>query len=850
MTDIKTVEIYAPVSGKTISIDTIPDPVFAEKTIGDGISINPESDVLIAPCDGVIANIHSAHHALTLITVEGIEVLMHIGLDTVMLKGEGLHPKVEKGQTVKKGDKLIAFDRAVIEKAGKSLLTEIVITNMDKVKKLTPVIGKEVSVTKDVVLTVEVSVEATASASKGKSGNVETAESWGIEIKNPAGLHARPIAVLAAAAKKFSADIVMIKGGKEGNAKSLVSIMGLDVKKGEEIRLKATGIDAVQALKSLIPVVESGLGEDLTKAAATTSAEKPEEPKTNGKDTDNMFYGVTASPGVAVGVVVQLHDAAIHVDEFGGQPAEEKHKLSEGLKEARHQLEDLYHQTKERTGAEKAAIFLAHQELLDDPELVQSVDTLMEEGKSAAFAWQKSINQQAGALANLNNEMLAARANDLNDVGKRVLRILTGKAEEKLVLPENAIVIAQDLSPSDTASLDHDKVVGFCTVKGGSVSHAAILARSLMMPAVSGVSKKVLNILNGTHVLLDGRQGFLKVNPTAEEQAAVLRETEEEKRQRDILLKSKDEPAVTTDGVHIEVGGNVGSAYEAKQVVENGGEGIGLLRSEFLFLDRRTAPTEDEQAAVYSEIAETLGKERNVIIRTLDVGGDKPLSYLPQPMEENPFLGVRGIRLGLRHPDMLRSQVRAIFKAADKTKMRMMFPMVTTLDELIQARQLVLEEQKAFKDVNVEIGIMVEVPAAAVMADILAPHVDFFSIGTNDLTQYTMAMDRGNAELVKQADGLHPAVLRLIKSTVDGAERSGKWVGVCGSLASEKEAVPVFVGLGVKELSVPAALIPVIKDQIRKLSVKECQDLAASLLKEVTAEAVRQKINTFLNDKK
>lgn len=843
MIENKVLEIYAPLSGKTVPIESVPDPVFAGKTIGDGVSVAPSSYVLCAPCDGTVVNVHSARHALTVQTPQGIEVLMHIGLDTVLLKGRGFDLKTAVGRFVKTGDPLIAFDRELIEQNGKSLLTEIVITDMDKTDGVTAKTGKDVRVGKDVILTVALKNGRQAAAFVS-SGGVR-AESWEIEIKNPAGLHARPIAVLVGAAKRFDSDVFLQCNGKTANAKSLVAIMGLDVKKGDRVRLTANGVDAECVMKKLIPLIETGLGEDLTKPVETPS-EKPAD--VVGQQGENgVFSGIPASSGAAVGVVVQLQDVAIEVEEFGATPGEEKSKLSAALAEAGQQLSDLFEQTQKTAGSDKAAIFAAHQELLADPELLAETEKAIDKGRSAAFAWQQTINRRAAALAEMKNDLLAGRANDLRDVGKRVLRLLTGEVEQKLSLPENAVLIARELSPSDAAALDREKVVGFATVGGGASSHAAILARSLLLPAVSGLPPAVLNVLNGTPVLLDGTKGELRLNPDESEKRAAVRQEQSERAIRAGLLENKDEPAVTTDRVRLEVGGNIASIEEAREVVASGGEGVGLLRSEFLFSGRKNPPSEDEQTAVYRAIAETLGGDRTLIVRTLDVGGDKPLSYMPCPKEDNPFLGVRGLRLSLRHLDVFRCQIRAVLRAADKTKVRLMFPMVTVLEELLQAGQIVEEERKNLgMSSPVETGIMIEVPAAAIMADIFAPHVDFFSVGTNDLTQYTMAADRGNASLSPLSDALNPAVLRMIRAAVDGAAKSGRWVGVCGAVAGDENAVPVLVGLGVRELSVAPPVIPAVKARIRSLSFERCRDLAQAAVNRETAAGVRREIKDFL----
>lgn len=842
MTDDDVLELYAPVSGRVVPVESVPDQVFSQKTIGDGAAFAPTSFILRAPCSGVVTNIHAAHHALTLKTAAGAEVLLHIGLDTVMLKGAGFDVRTAVGQSVNRGDPLIAFDPEVIESGGKSLLTEMIVVGRTAGVELF-LSGRDVAAGADVVLRVAAAAEGgTAENTAG-----DRVESWGMEIKNPAGLHARPIAILTGAAKRFASSILLWKGKRSANAKSLVSVMGLDVQKGDVVRLTAEGGDAQAAVKSLIPLIESGLGEDLVRSAAEQDAAVSESPAARRDDDGSVYSGVPVSSGVAVGVAVRLQDAAIEIEEFGATPAQEREKLTRALAEADEQLADLFDQTRRDIGENKAGIFKAHRELLNDPELAAEAEELIAKGRSAAFAWRTATERQAGILAEMKNGLLAGRAQDLRDVGRRVLRLITGEVEQKLCLPDNAVLIARELSPSDTASLDRGKVAGFATVGGGAASHAAILARSLMLPAVAGLPEKVLDILNGTSVLLDGTKGELRVNPDALLcKKAVLRERTD-REIRAVLFKEKDKPAVTADGARIEVCGNISAVKEAAQVVENGGDGIGLLRSEFLFSGRGRAPDEDEQAAAYSTVAETLGAERALIVRTLDAGGDKPLTYLQMPREDNPFLGVRGIRLSLIEPDVFRVQIRAVLRAAGKTGLRLMFPMVADVSELMRAKQIVAEERERLNvSAPVGVGMMVEVPAAAVMADVFARYVDFFSIGTNDLTQYTMAADRGNARLADFTDALHPAVLRLIKQTADAAAKHGRRVGVCGAAAGESAAVPVLIGLGVEELSVAPSVIPVVKAAVRALSIDRCRRLAQEVLTLETAAAVRLKIGEFL----
>jgi phosphocarrier protein FPr len=828
--------LTAPLSGRLVPIEAVPDPVFAQKMVGDGISLDPVTQTLVSPCDGRVAQMHSAGHAVTIVTADGVEVLIHIGLDTVMLKGKGFTPRVKTGDVVARGDALIDFDADYVATHARSLLTQIVVTNMETVRDLRTFSG-DVEAGRDPVLDVGFGREGAAQAEVAGA----TATSDAILIPNPAGLHARPAAVLANAAKRFAADVRLQRGEQQANAKSVVSILGMEVASGDRIVLVARGADADEAIRVLAPMLKSGLNEEGTAApqvpapaARTASAKRPES------GDPNLLTGVAASPGLAVGKVFQLRRQQIHIEENAADPREEQRRLDAAIAAAKNQLEALQTRLKEQADAAKAAIFGAHEELLDDPDLRAIADSAIAKGKSAAFAWNEAIDTHANVLASLKSELLVARADDLRDVGRRVLESLAGgEAGAMPEVPESTILVAEDLSPSDTAALDRSRVLGFCTTLGGATSHVAILARSLDIPAVAGIDPRALDLPDGTAVVLDGGRGTLRLNPDADEIARIRGRQQRHEARRETDLKTALEPAATTDGHRVEVVANIGGLGDAEQTVRLGGEGVGLLRSEFLFMGRGEAPTEDEQFEVYSEIAKARGAERPLIIRTLDVGGDKPLAYLPIPPEENPFLGERGIRVGLNRPELLRTQLRAILRASEHGSVRVMFPMIAMLAELREARQMLDEERERLGVAPVEVGIMIEIPAAALMARQFAREVDFFSIGSNDLTQYTLAMDRGHPKLAPKVDGLNPSVLRLVDMTVRGAEAEGKWVGVCGGIASDPQAVPLLVGLGVAELSVSVPTIPAIKAQIRALDLAECRRLAERALELESAADVR-----------
>jgi phosphocarrier protein FPr len=552
-----------------------------------------------------------------------------------------------------------------------------------------------------------------------------------------------------------------------------------------------------------------------------------------------VLVGVAASPGLAVGEVFQVRRMEIDVAEPGAGVDGERRRLAAALGAAPGQLVALRARLHEKADPAKAAIFAAHEELISDPDLLEIAESAIAKGKSAGFAWKKAAATHADRLAALRNELLAQRANDLRDVGQRVLSLLTGVDVRPPAYPPNSVLIAEDLTPSETAALDRSRVAGIGTTRGGATSHVAILARSLGIPALAGVDPAVLEVPNGTVVILDAHDGTLRLHASSEQVAVIRRAQERAERRRRENAGRALEPAITLDGRRIEVLANIGGLEDATRIAALGGEGVGLLRSEFLFLGRRDAPTEEEQFETYKAIAEALGPGRPLIIRTLDVGGDKPLAYLPIPKEDNPFLGERGVRVGLDRPEILRTQLRAILRAAAFGKVSVMFPMIATLNELRDVKAMLGEEGASLGVPLVAAGIMVEVPATAIMAAQFAREANFFSIGTNDLTQYTLAMDRGHPKLAPQVDGLSPAVLRLIAHTVRGAQPLGRRVGVCGAIASEPAAVPILLGIGVDELSVSLPAIPAVKAQIRGLRLDECQRLAERALAAESAQEVR-----------
>ena len=658
-------------------------------------------------------------------------------------------------------------------------------------------------------------------------------------IENATGLHARPAKVFVKTAKKFKSDIRIAHGSKKVNAKSLIAVLGLGVKHGGSVQVELDGEDEDQAAEALETAVSAGLGED---DAAHKPA--PQPVAVNGaaktavlKAPKDGLAGIGAAPGLAIGPVFQLRQTAVKLtDAFAGVEAEQN-RLYEALAAGKEALHELRRQL-ETHAPEEAAIFEVHQELLTDEDLLESVQQKIQGQHNAGQAWQATIDERAKIMSALDDPLLAARAADIRDVGNRVLKLLTGEANEVAWPDHPVVVIAHDLTPSDTATLDPKRVLGFATAVGGPTAHSAIIARALSLPAVVSVGDGLLELGDGTAVILNGSSGIIQVNPDAAAQEKAKNDLAAAKKQQQAAREQAHKPAITLDNHRIEIAANIGGAADARTANASGAEGVGLLRTEFLFLDRATPPSEDEQFEVYRQIAEAMAG-KPVIIRTLDIGGDKPLPYVQVPPEDNPFLGERGIRLCLNRPELLREQLRAILRAASYGSLRIMFPMVADMSEWRAAKTMVDEIRTELNAPELPVGIMIEIPAAAMMADVFAKEVDFFSIGTNDLTQYTLAMDRMHPTLAGKSDGLHPAVLRLIDATVKGAHAAGKWVGVCGELGADPQATPILLGLGVDELSVSVPSIATVKAKIRTLTRTEAQTLAAQALACATAQEVR-----------
>lgn len=827
--------LHSPLRGWCALLDETPDEVFAQRLLGDGVAIDPTGDTLHAPCDGEVVSVATSKHAVALRAANGAEILLHVGIDTVALGGQGFEALVQAGERVRRGQPLLKFDLDVLARNAKSLITPILITNGERFSVTNVCVGSSVDVG-DVLFDV---VGLAAGATTQSSGaSQEQTLSFLVPLEH--GIHARPAALIANFAKAQGHEITVSAHGRNANARSAVSLMALGVKRGDEMTVATSG-DGARAVLEQLKVLVLGITE--AARASVPAARKevaPAEVAVASTAQANRLRGVIASRGLAVGRAVTLKAAEIAVVEPGRGIGHESAEFERARDAVRGRLTQLAQHSQ---GAAKEVI-TAHLELIDDWELVASARRAISRGKSAAFAWRRAVRDSADTLRALGDPRMSERVDDLIDLESQVLLALSGEAPVAIpALPDRAILVAEDLKPSQLVSLDATKLAGICLAAGGPTSHVAILAAAMGVPALVALGPTVLAVEDGAWLVLDAEQGNLSIAPDQVALAAAEQTLAQRRQRQQSERAAAHVDCRTADGERIEVFANLASIAEAQVAVTHGAEGCGLLRTEFLFLDRDSPPSEDEQLQQYQGIAHALDG-RPLVIRTLDIGGDKPIPYLPLPAEANPALGLRGVRTSLWRPDLLRVQLRAILRVQPVDQCRVLLPMITDAAEIRAVRRMLDEVRRELGiDRPVQVGAMIETPASAVIAGRIAREVDFLSIGTNDLTQYTLAMDRGHAELAHRIDGLHPAVLNLIAMSVDAGREHDKLVAVCGGLASEPAAVPILIGLGVRELSVVPTLVPQLKSLIRTLTVESCRSLAQRALAMDTAEAVRELAN-------
>lgn len=561
-----------------------------------------------------------------------------------------------------------------------------------------------------------------------------------------------------------------------------------------------------------------------------------------------VFQGVAGSPGLASGPAFLWRKSLLTIPRCDGQnPAAEQARLEEAVQTACAQIQALSEQMTAEGHAVEAEVFGAHMQMAQDKGLHRRVQKALAGGLNVEAVWSDTVEAYANQLEGMPDPTFKLRAADLRDVGERVLRILLNAPIETAALTQPSVIIAHDLTPSETVSMNKELVLAFCTAEGGPTSHTAILAKALRLPAVVSLGSRLLEIPAGTLLQVDGGTGKVIAAPDEAARAAFAARSAQASAQSQIELASAHLPAVTCDGKTFEIVANVGDTQDAQTALELGAEGVGLFRTEFVFLKRLSSPSEEEQYTAYRAVLDVMG-QRPVVIRTLDAGGDKELTYLNLPAEANPFLGGRAIRLCLSQPDLFKQQLRALLRAGVGRNLRIMFPMIATLQELRQAKALLNEAQQELLSQGfsmperLQVGMMVEIPSTAILADRFAAEVDFFSIGTNDLTQYCMAADRTNPSVAHLNDHCHPAILRLIAQTTRAAHDAGIWVGVCGEMAGDPDAIPLLIGLGMDELSMSPGLIPSAKSLIRRVSTDQAAALAQSALQQDSAAQVRQAV--------
>lgn len=683
------------------------------------------------------------------------------------------------------------------------------------------------------------------------------ASSWvtvTLDVSNPNGLHARPAARFVQLAASFDAQIEVTNattGAGPARAASLTEVAALGAVMGHRIVVRAHGPQADAAIGALQQLAGTGFGDSgsdtgLQPPRPATPPE-PAPPQFLGISPDGSLQGLAAAPGAVVGPARRLVRPR-PAPRTPGDPAVERAALAVALDRARQEVAFARESVASQVGDAHAAMLDAHAALLDDPSVIEPTERAIANGTRAEEAWSTAIAEAATRLAELDDPYLRARAEDVRDVGRRVLSQFAGAASGPPRLRGPGILIARELGAGETAMLDLSQVSGIAVATGSPTSHAAILARALGIPAVVGVGEILTSIGEEQEILVDGDRGVVRIGPDRDTVARVRAERDERTRAAAAAATRATEPAVTRDGVAIEVAANVAAPDEVAAAVVAGADGVGLFRTEFLFMGRDEAPAEDEHESAYRAAAEALGARR-LLLRTFDAGGDKPVPYLALAHEDNPFLGQRGIRVSLARADVFGAQLRAALRVAADHRVAIMFPMVATLAEFCAAREHVDRAREALISAGhasgpVELGVMIEVPSAALCSEVLAREVDFFSIGTNDLTQYTLAAERGNPAVADLADGLHPSVLRLIAMVCDAARTHDRWVGVCGELAGDPLAVAPLVGLGVRELSVSTPRIAETKDQVRRIEAVDAEHRVRELLTLDSAEAVRSALST------
>ena len=847
--------LVSPLAGWCASLDDSPDPVFSGRILGDGVSIDPTSGDVFAPCDATVSSVTKSGHAVNLTAGNGAELLIHVGIDTVKLDGEGFEARVAAGDAVKTGELLLRFDLEKVARAAPSLRSPVLLLDSPGLRCIR-IAGDGPVQPGDALFRVDPIPAATAgeTAEANEAPGTYTVERT-LVVGLPHGIHARPAALLAEAIKGMDVRLELVnRHGRSASVRSPVGLMAIGVAHRDRLKLVASGADAEAALSAVVPLLEPLAAETASPAVAplaassmsnrgsmapvpSATAERPSPPP------GSVIPGRVAAGGLAIGTALQFRVSPLPDDETVLPKQQERDRFDNALITVSAYLDSL------ATGAEPlgAGIARAHLAMLNDVELVSATRMGIDAGMSAAAAWKTAVADMAEPLGAVEDKRLSERVDDLQDVATRLLSALYGQSPAMVpVMAQNTILVADNLLPSQLLELDASRLAGICLSAGGTTSHAAILAASLGIPMLVAAGHEVLGIVDGAELLLDAQFGELHLRPSRQAAADFSHRIDAVERRNRAALAHAREACVTVDGVRIHVHANLGSTEDVSPALAHGAEGCGLLRTEFLFMHGTAAPTVSEQQAAYQAIADGLDG-RPLTIRTLDAGSDKPLNYVDHPPEENPALGIRGIRLSIAEPALFERQLLALLQVRGPTQLKVMLPMVTSVEEIERVRSMLDGIAKAQAiEPDIELGVMLETPAAALTVDVLAEQAAFFSIGTNDLTQYTLAADRGEPRLAASLDGLHPSVLRLIQTASRAAGARDKPVSVCGNTAGDPLAAPILLGLGIRELSMAPAVIAGQKALLREVSIDACERLAADALACRTADQVRKLAREFL----
>ncbi|MGO2007588.1 phosphoenolpyruvate--protein phosphotransferase [Vreelandella alkaliphila] len=834
--------LQAPVTGVVVPLAAVPDPVFASLTLGEGIALDPLGECLHAPCDGEVVQCARTHHAFTLRTEAGVELLLHLGLDTVELNGKGIEPLVAVGDQVRAGDPLCRFDADALALGASALITPLVITEAAgwQLQPSKHREGERVSLGEPLLVLTRTAIEQSDTRADGPLAERR------VTLALASGLHARPAARLRAIARKHNVHLTVqhecsSDNAASASAASLSALMNLGLTEGATLKLTAQGETAEAALDAAERLLTTPEADEHSAPAPSTL--------TAVALKEGELAGLVASPGLAIGPLISYQLPLPAVPLMGEGEAVEIARLKKALLSVGEALANAEAQATRQGQNAEAEIFAAHGAWLEDPDLAAAAGKHISEGRSAGQAWREALDGEAARLAASGNTLLAARVADLRDLQRRVMVELSDDQQAALPeLPKGAVVVADELTPSELVAVATQHPAGLCLAGGGTTSHVAILARARGIPCLVAMGASLIDAANSAtseSVILDAENGRLALSPSATQRAEVAERIDARRYEAEQAQALAHEPAMTLDGREIEVCANIGGAEEARLAADSGADGVGLLRSEFLFLERDSAPSEATQRDEYQAAVKALdGKP--VIIRTLDIGADKQLPYLRLPSVPNPALGVRGARLWASQPELLETQLRALLGVTPLETLHIMLPMVTEVGELREVRKrLETLASEMGLDTRPRLGAMIEVPSAALCARSLAVEADFLSIGTNDLTQYTLAMDREDPALTARADVLHPAVLRLIQATVDGAKGHCP-VGVCGAAAGDERVALLLVALGVDELSVEPARVPAVKAALRCLNAAALADELPALLALDDATAVRQHLSAWL----